>query len=155
MKTLVVYYSRDGHTRTMAQEMAKALSADLEEIQEMKSREGMLGYLSACKDAALNVVTEIKSSAVNITDYDLVIIGTPIWAFTMCSGVRAWLTQYAEKLQKIAFFATMGGSGDKRAFTQMETLCRKTPVATATFIDKAVAKNQYKNKLDDFLKLLT
>jgi flavodoxin len=154
MEILVVYYSRDGHTRTAAETIAKALNAEIEEIQEVKSRKGMLGYLSAGKDAMLKTITEIKPFSKDPTQYDLVIIGTPIWGLTMACGVRSWLTQYGKDLKKVAFFATMGGAGDKRAFTQMEELCAKSPIATASFIDKKIERNEHQEKLETFIKVI-
>lgn len=136
MKTLIVYYSRTGHTKAIASELAIALSADLEEIRETKSRVGFIGALLAGKDATLQKTTPIEPSFVDPSTYDLVIIGTPVWAFTMASGVRTWLTEHGKKLKKVAFFASMGGRGDQRTFDHMEQLCGQEPIATATFIDK-------------------
>lgn len=154
MKTLIVYYSRDGHTRMVAKELAEALGADIEEIYEVKSREGVLGYLSAGKDAMLKKQVEIKPFSVDPILYDLVIIGTPVWGFTMCCGVRSWLTRYGSTLKNVAFFATMGGSGDKRAFSGMAELCGQAPLAKASFIDKAIIKKDHREKLNAFIDAL-
>ena len=152
MQTLIVYYTRTGYTKTIALELADVLSAELEEIKETKSRAGMVGYLSAGKDATLQKATPIEFSDIDPITYDLVIIGTPVWAFTMASGVRTWLTKHGKDLKKVAFFATMGGNGDQRTFTHMQKLCGQAPIATATFIDKKIAKGEYKEQLDAFVK---
>lgn len=152
MPTLIVYYSRTGHTMTIARELADALQADLEEIRETKSRKGMAGYLSAGKDATLKKATPIEPTSIDHGTYDLVIIGTPVWAFTMASGIRTWLTEHGKDLKKVAFFATMGGRGDQRTFAHMQELCGQAPIATATFIDKNIAKGEYKDQLDEFVK---
>jgi hypothetical protein len=44
MKTLVVYFSRSGHTRQVAREIASRCGADLEAIREERGRAGLLGY---------------------------------------------------------------------------------------------------------------
>jgi flavodoxin len=44
MSTLVVYFSRSGHTQQMAREIAQKCGADLEEIRERGAREGAWGY---------------------------------------------------------------------------------------------------------------
>ena len=151
MKTLIVYYSRSGHTKTIADELVKRLSADSEEIHETKSRTGIIGYLRAGKDATFKKATPIESCAIDPSGYDLVIIGTPVWAFTMAGGVRTWLTEHGKKLKQVAFFATMGGSGDKRTFVHMEDLCGQAPIATTTFIDKKIDKGEYQEQLDAFV----
>jgi flavodoxin len=151
MKTLIVYQSRDGHTRKIAEQLATTLNADLEEIKEIKSRKGVIGWLSAGRDGTLQKATPIEPTRYNPADYDLVIIGTPIWAFTVTGGVRSWLKQNGSVLTKVVFFATMGGSGDKRAFTHMQELCLVEPKLTATFIDKKIDKNEHQEELQKFI----
>lgn len=152
MKILVVYYSRDGHTKTVAQEIATSLSADIEEVRELTSRAGIKGWLLAGKDATLKKIVPIEESTIDPTIYDLIIIGTPIWAFTMSCGIRAWLDKHCKNLKQVIFFATMGSKGDKRAFADMEKLCGKSALLTASFIDKTIVKKEHKSQLDNFIK---
>jgi flavodoxin len=152
MKILIVYYSRDGHTRTIAKEMSSILAADIEEIREMKKRKGIIGWLSAGQDSFLKRTVVIENSVIDPTNYDLVIIGTPVWAWTMSPGVRAWLKKYGKNLKKVIFFVTMGGSGDKRTFADMTKLCANPPLLTASFIDKTIDTKWYQAELDKFLR---
>ena len=64
MNSLVVYFSKTGNTRFVAEEIAMAASADVEEIQEVDSskREGILGWLRAGRDGMLK-----KKSAIQAT----------------------------------------------------------------------------------------
>ena len=152
MKILVVYYSRDGHTRNVAKEISSTLAADIEEIREMKKRKGIIGWLFAISDALWRKSGAIEYSMIDPTNYDLVIIGTPVWAWTMSPGVRAWLKKYGKNLKKVIFFATMGASGDKRAFAHMEKLCAQPPLLTAAFIDKTIDTKWHQPQLDSFLQ---
>ena len=45
MKVLVVYYSRTGNTRFVAEAIAQSLEADIEEIKDGKNRMGVFGFL--------------------------------------------------------------------------------------------------------------
>ncbi len=47
MKVLIVYYSRSGQTRNIAEVIAKKLGAELEEIVDHRNRKGLLGFLPA------------------------------------------------------------------------------------------------------------
>jgi flavodoxin len=152
MKILVVYYSRDGHTRNVAKEISSTLAADIEEIREITKRKGIIGWLLAGRDAFLRRKVTIENSMIDPTNYDLVIIGTPVWAWTMSPGVRAWLKKHGKSLKKVIFFATMGGSGDKQTFAHMKKLCAEPPLLTAVFIDKTIDTKWHQPLLDSFLQ---
>lgn len=53
LKIQVIYYSRSGNIRRIAQALAEALRCDLEEITEPKSRSGLLGYMRSAMEALL------------------------------------------------------------------------------------------------------
>jgi flavodoxin len=152
MKILVVYYSRDGHTQALAKEISTALAADVEEIRELTSRHGKISWLSAMIDSGLRRSIPIVASMVDPANYDLVIIGTPVWSFSMSCAVRTWLKKYGKTLKQVVFFATMGGKGDKATFAGMKKLCAKSPLVTATFIDKTIATKWHQPELDSFLR---
>jgi len=154
MKTLIIYYSRTGNTKKIASEIAISLSADIEEIIEPKKRSGIIGWLKSGYDATLRKITPINSIKNNLSDYDLVIIGTPVWSFNMASPIRSFLTKHYKQFKRVAFFTTMGGSGDKRTFLEMQNLCRQTPICTAAFLEKKIKKGNYKNELTKFVTSL-
>jgi flavodoxin len=136
-KILVVYFSRSGNTEAGAKELAAKLGADSEKLTEQGTDwEGVWGYLMAGKAAWQETATSIEKLKKNPADYDLVVIGTPIWAWNLTPAVRSFLTAYKEDLKKVAFFATEGGSGHEKAFKNMETLAGKAPVATAFWTEK-------------------
>jgi flavodoxin len=136
MKSLVICYSRTGNTRKVAAAIAAALGADLEEIREPKDRSGALGFLGAGRDATFKRSTPIEALARDPAGYDLVVVGTPVWAFTMASPVRTFLLENAGKLKSVAFFCTAGGNGQERTFRQMEELAGKKPLAALTLLEK-------------------
>ncbi len=140
-KILVVYFSRSGNTESVASLIASKLNADSEKLIEQGTDwEGVWGYLKAGKAAWQETATSIEKLKKNPKDYDLVVIGTPIWAWNMTPAIRSFLTVYKDDLKKVAFFATEGGSGHEKAFKNMETLTGKAPVATAAVLEKEVKK---------------
>lgn len=140
MKALVIYYSRSGNTRKVAEAIAEALRADveveLEEIVDTKKRKGVFGFIVAGKDAALKRTTTIEPIKADLSSYDLVVIGTPVWAGTVASPVRTFLSKHGSNVKQSAFFCTTGGTGIKGALRVMEELCGKTPAATLGFTEK-------------------
>jgi flavodoxin len=129
MRTLVVYYSRTGTTRELATAIAQALGADVEEIVDPTPRAGLLGYLASGFDSVTQREAPIRPRARDPRDYDLVVVGTPVWAGNMSSPVRAYLAAARGRLPAAAFFCTMGGRGSERAFLEMEKLSGARPAA--------------------------
>ena len=144
MKILIAYYSRTGVTQLAAEAIVAALmemrdvEVTLEEIVDTRSRQGALGYLSAGRDASLKRQTVIATPDQDPSQFDLLIVGTPVWAFTLATAMRTYCTEYGCKAPKAAVFCTMGGAGDERTFAHAEKLLAKAPVATLTLIDKRV-----------------
>lgn len=130
MKTLVVYYSRSGSTQRVAQTLAKNLAADLEEIIDLTPRSGAGGWLRAGRDATLKRDTPIQALQTLPDDYELVVVGTPVWSFNVTPAIRTFLHEYGPRCRRVAFFCVMGGSGENRTFRTMTELAGKQPLAT-------------------------
>ncbi|WP_232450506.1 flavodoxin family protein [Burkholderia ubonensis] len=87
-KILVVFYSRTGTTRRAGAALATMLHADVEEIVETHSRIGPFGFLRSLVEAINRKPAEIAASKRDPSAYDLVVIGTPVWAGSVSSPVR-------------------------------------------------------------------
>ena len=116
MKSLVVYYSRTGNAKFIAETIAAGLGADLEEVIDLKSRQGRLSFLSAGKDATQGKETEIAQTKRTPTDYDLIIIGQPIWAGSPTPAIRTYLNKNDFSGKKVALFfsdSNLGQAAEK------------------------------------------
>ncbi len=142
-KYLVVYYSRTGFTKRLAQEIAMALSSDIEEIVDMKDRSGVKGFMAGGRDAMRRDLTEIKQIEKDPGNYDIVIIGTPVWAANMTPAIRTYIYQNKEKFKNVAFFCTTGGTGIEKTFIEMEVSSKRKPVSTFAARSLEVKKNTY------------
>jgi len=107
MTNLVVYFSRTGNNRTIAQQIATALTADIDEIIDKKNRKGKLNWLLAGRDSRAGNLTEIEYQK-NPQDYDTIIIGAPIWAWNPIPPLRTYLQEVDLKGKRIAFFIEHG-----------------------------------------------
>lgn len=150
MKSLVVYYSRTGTTKKVAQEITKALKSDIEEVIDIKNRKGHLGYLISGRDASMKRLTLIKPMQKDASKYDLVIIGTPVWAWDVTPAIRTYLVQ-TKITKKAAVFCTLGGSGSKTAFKSMKALIKGEVVAELSLKTKEV-KNNPSDKIKEFVE---
>ncbi|MCX5751810.1 MAG: hypothetical protein NT099_09150 [Candidatus Saganbacteria bacterium] len=154
MKTLVLFYSRNGHTKTAAHSIAKELNADLGEILDKKNRKGIIGWIFAGRDGMRRNLTDISEPKQNPSDYDLVIIGTPIWAGNLVPAIRAYLTKNKSNIKNVAFFCTMGLPENKRAFEDMEKIYGKKPKATLALKEKEALTAEGYPKIEAFIKQL-
>lgn len=150
-KVLLVYYSRTGTTKKVAEKICKLAGCDVEEIVDTKDRSGVVGYLVSGKDATLKKLTQLKETIKNPNEYDLVIIGTPVWAFTMSTPIRAYITDNKDKLKNVAFFCTQGSSGSDGTFKDMEKLCELKPTALLELKTKEVIKGECDGKVEEFV----
>jgi flavodoxin len=154
MKTLIVFYSRSGVTRKACQELAGHLGADVEEIIDKTDRSGVIGWLKGGHDATFLKTTEIEPTKTDPAAYDLVVIGTPIWAFTMAPAVRSYLAANKGKFRRVAFLATMGGSGEHRTFKHMQELAGLTPAAAIALREKQVRGGEASGAIQEFAQAL-
>ena len=150
MKTLIVFYSRTGITKKIAEALAQKLSADIEELKDTVSRSGIRGYFSAGRDATKRILTKLEQIQKNPEDYDLIIMGTPIWSWNMSPAIRTYATEDKDKFKQVAFFCTMGGSGDKRACAELEQIIGKKTVAQLGLKTTEVNSGKFSEALEAF-----
>jgi flavodoxin len=123
LKSLVVYYSRTGNARFVAETIAAEIGADVEEIIDLKKRSGALGFLSGGFAARLGRGTKIAPTTKPPSVYDLVIAGTPVWAGRPSPAIRTYLKMNDFSGKKVAvFFAQGGRKPQERAIEQTKAL---------------------------------
>jgi flavodoxin len=125
MKILVVYYSRTNITKNVAIKIQQDLNAELEEIIDKKDRSGVLAFLKSAGDAVLNKLADIEPIKKDPSNYDLVIIGTPVWASTMATPILTYLKENKDKFKNVSFFCTCGSSGYEKTLNNMEKITDK------------------------------
>jgi flavodoxin len=148
LKSLVVYYTRTGNAKFVADLIASQLGSDIEEIIDKKSRGGPLGWVSAGKDSTQEKETEIAQIKLSPTNYDLVIIGTPIWAWRPTPAIRTYIKQNDLSGKKIAFFFTMDNA-PKEAVERAKAL-----IPNSTFVSHLLLAKALKNKEETEKKVI-
>jgi menaquinone-dependent protoporphyrinogen IX oxidase len=154
MKTLVAYYSRTGYTRRVADLLAARLGGTPYPITESRSRLGLLGYSRSAVEASLGLDASIVAPSVDPARFDLVLIGTPVWAWHLSSPVRAFAKGQAGSIRRCAFFCTMGGAGAERAFADLERCLGQAPLATLALTDREIDRERYGSRIESFVAAL-
>jgi flavodoxin len=152
-QSLIVYHSRSGNTRRVAQALAPRLDADLDEIRIVQPLAGSLGYLMCAIESLAALTPALRPGHHRPARYELVLVGTPVWFWNVSSPVRSWLETHPLK-HRLAFFCTLGGSGSGRAFATMAQLAGREPVATLALTEGEVASGAFGSRLDAFVKEL-
>jgi flavodoxin len=116
-----VYYTRSGNARFVAETIAAEVGADVEEIIDLKKRSGILGYLSGGSDARRGRGTEIALTKKSPDGYDLIIVGSPIWAGRATPAITTYLKKNDLSGKKVAVFFAQGGK-KPQAIDQTKTL---------------------------------
>lgn len=129
-RLLVVFFSRTGTTRCLAEHIARATGADLEELRESRSRSGLWGWLRSGYEGTYRRSAETLPLQRYLRDYDLVFVGSPTWNRALASPVRGFLEGHASELASVALFATCQGEGANEVNAQMATTLARPALAT-------------------------
>ena len=153
-RILVVYYSRTGNTRTLAGDLVAALGADVDRIDDRRERCGVLGYLRCAREALSKRTIELQPPAYDPASYDVVVLGTPVWAGNISSPLRSYVAARKAQLQRVAFFCTQGGSGAEKVFADLAELCGQ-PLATLAVNGREIEERAYAQRLERFSATIT
>jgi flavodoxin len=153
MKVLVVYYSRSGNTKFVAEEVASNLNSDIKELIDKKKRSGIWGYFWAGHDALMNKKTEIEELDLDLAQYELIFLGCPNWAANIPPAVRTFLDRVDLKNKKLVFFCTQDSMGADRVFNNLRLLAKGAEILDQEYFDR-VGKNKegVKAQIKEWLK---
>jgi len=103
---LVIYYSRTGHTEAMAREIAKRLNADIKKIETNRYPLTFQGMREAGDDADMEMLPEITPIALDMSQYRLVFLGSPIWWYRPATPLWSFIEKNDISGKKIVLFNT-------------------------------------------------
>ncbi len=152
METLVVYYSRTGKTKKLAYEIAYKLEGDKTGIKCLKKRKGFTGAVKAAWSSFAERKPELKPIEEEIREYDLIIVGTPIWVGNISSPIRTFLLKNRGNFNSIAFFSTFGIIESRKIYDTVKELSGIIPVNALNIRNSEVGKEKTSKKVDGFIK---
>ena len=134
-RTLVAFFSASGTTKRAAENLADAIGADLYEIrpaipytaadlnwQDRRSRSSVEMNDPASRPALAGPEADVSS-------YDRIFLGFPIWWYTAPHIVRTFLESYDFAGKTIVLFATSGGSGLGKTARELASSCPGANIA--------------------------
>ncbi|MDD5502883.1 MAG: flavodoxin [Candidatus Thermoplasmatota archaeon] len=113
-KALVVYYSLEGNTRFIAENIAAEIGADIFELKTKKQLPGgFLKYIIGGFQAVSKKTPEILPIEKKLEDYEMVFIGTPVWAGKYAPAVRTFIKTFNLEGKNVAIFCCHGDSKER------------------------------------------
>ncbi len=124
MNKLVVFFSYTGNTKMIAEQIKDKLNCDILEIETVipYSTDYQTVVDEEQNNVGSKVLPEIKDINIDLSNYEEIIIGTPVWWYNAAPAIRKFLTKYDLSGKTIVPFATNAGWLG-RTFTEIKKLC--------------------------------
>ena len=111
MKTSIIYYSYSGITRGIAEKIQKVCGGDLVDVKLKQDYSSLTAYTLGCYRAMKEECDLIEPAVIDVSGSDLVVIGTPVWAFKATPAINAAIAGLKGcDGKKAVIFATCGSS---------------------------------------------
>jgi len=155
VKYLIVYYSRTGKNKKIARLIKGKIGGDIEEIVDLRNRKGFIGWLRSGMDASLNRKTKINDTINNPSNYDSIILGTPVWAGKITPAIRTYLLEYKNEINDYFIFSVSGfGEKNKKISAIISSILVKESSGELFISDKELKTGKYMDKFTIFIKMI-
>ncbi|MCM3023643.1 flavodoxin [Heyndrickxia ginsengihumi] len=121
-KTLIVYYSRTGNTKAVAELIQEKVGGDLVQIEtkEPRPKDYRTEVEQNAQEQESATLPELKTTITNFEDYDRIFIGAPTWNMALPQAVVSFLDSYNFEGKTVIPFNTNGGYGPGSTFRQIK-----------------------------------
>ena len=155
-KTLVAYFSASGVTKRAAQNLSKAIGADLYEIKPAVAYTNAdldwrdKGSRSTIEMKNPESRPEIADNNASIENYDRIFLGFPIWWYTAPMIIHTFLESYDFSGKTIVLFATSGGSGFGKTAADLAKSCKNATIKEGKLLNQIPSADELKKWADKF-----
>ncbi|MFX1380717.1 MAG: flavodoxin family protein [Promethearchaeota archaeon] len=151
VKILVVYYSLTGNTKFIAETISKSLNSDILELKPVKELKADSGtkYFWGGYQATMKIKPKLESYDTKPLDYDLIILGSPVWAWTFSPPIRSFLAKYDLRGKKVALWTCSAGDGVRAMNRFKDALKEAKIIGNISFQDPL--QNKPESTKDDII----
>lgn len=149
---IIIYYSLEGSTRLIAQTIAQSLDADILELKPLKeiNPKGFLKYFWGGRQVVFKEKPKLEFFSKNPLAYEIIIIGTPVWAFTYTPSIRSFLAQIKLRNKKVGLFCCHEGNKGKTLENLAKELLENIIIGQMDFFNVEKDKEQNIQKAKDW-----
>jgi len=155
MKTSIIYHSYSGITRGIAEKIQEACGGDLVEVKSKEKYSPITAYTLGCYRAMKEECDPIEPETIDVSASDLLVIGTPVWAFKATPATNAAVAALKGcNGKKAVLFATCGSSAKDTLPILKKALEAKGVTVVRQFVltRKDIGDDQKINALIDSIK---
>ena len=146
-KILIVYYSLTGNTQFIAETLRDSIEADILELKPIKELKADSGtrFMWGGFQSTMKKKPKLMDFDINPLEYDLIILGTPVWAWNISPPMRSFLSMFDLTGKKLALWMCHAGDGIKAMNRFKEALEDANIVENITF-QEPLKKESDENK---------
>lgn len=129
-KILIAYFSWSGNTKSIAEKIHNTVGGDMFQIETetpYPTDYHEAAYGVAKKQHEENIKPKLKDNG-NVSEYDIVFVGTPAWWYEMAPAVKTFLSENDFEGKTIVPFITHGGGGKYTIADDMAKLAKGSRV---------------------------
>ena len=157
-RVLVAYYSFEGHTEKVAEEIASRIrknggEADLLKIRVAKEppHKGFGKFMVGGFMALSQKDPGILNEEINLDGYDRIFLGMPVWAGNAPGAIAAFIRKAKPEGKNFYLFAVSGSGEDKKTLSRTtDNLRGNRVVKTISLQDRALKDDALLAVLDSF-----
>lgn len=135
MNTLIIYYSLEGNIEFISRSIAKSLNADLYKVEPKKAypKKGLAKFLHGGSDSIKHVKPELVSPLPDLSKYELILIGCPVWAGRPAAPMNTVLDGLDFAGKKIAIFVSSAGGSSQKTIQAIAAGAKNAAETVASF----------------------
>jgi len=160
MRVAIIFHSLSGNTRRVAELLAGRLAplvdgADLVEVHDLHQYSTLTAYMTGAPRAMRGEAAEIDPAEIDLSAYDVAVLGTPVWAFSPTPAVNAAVAALRGIEGKEAVIFVTSGGGPRSAAERLGTALeqRGARVRGAVHFDRTDIGNE--ERLAELVALVT
>jgi flavodoxin len=155
-KVLITYYSHSGNTRELANLIHKRIGGDIVETQTVDPYPDNYDALTrqAKQELDSGYKPTLKRKVENVSDYDLIFIGSPNWWNTIAPPIMTLLSEHNLSGKTIVPFITHEGGGLGRSVEDITKLCPNSRILNGLAVRGRSAKTA-QNQVSEWLRSVT
>lgn len=131
-KTAVIYFSKTGHTKALAEAVRNFTGADLFRVETVEPYPEEYGEATKVVKDELEkgVIRPIKPLPVDLAAYDVIVLASPTWWHHVSMPLQTWIRSADLSGKKVLTANTHGGGGMMHTREDFEKLLPKSRLGT-------------------------